>query len=118
MKWVTQKRVWIDKDTNDKLADMLKKTRGYIKKERLCSAIIYEWIMNGGSVKVGGIILDGGGAKVCCAWIPIEENLWENFIDLCHRNNFDINIGFRIALYNFRYLIDNDYGNLLKYFFE
>ncbi len=119
MKWIIEKRVWVDDDAYDKLGELFFKSRGFVKRERLCNAILYEWIKGDGSVKIGNVVFDkySGGPKINCAWLNVDELLWYNFRDLCRKNELDINAGFRIAIYNFIYIIDNDYQNLLKYFF-
>lgn len=119
MLWIVEKRVWIDDDTYDKLNDLFRKTRGYVKREILCNAILYEWIKNNGNLKIGNIVFDrySSSRKINCAWLNVDETLWDNFRYLCHRTGLDINTGFRIAIYNFIYIIDDNYQTLLRYFF-
>lgn len=118
MVWIVEKRVWVDDTTYERLSGLFKITRGFIPRDILCDAIIYEWIKSGGDKKVGNIILNEYTPKVHCVWIVIQNNLWNDFKTLCSIRELDINVGFRIAIYRFIYLINDGSIDLLKYFFK
>lgn len=124
VQYIVDKRVWVDIEFFNILADLFKTTRGLIPRYELCTAIIEEWLNSGGNIKVGNIRLDTNISKGVyrhCLWLIIEENIWNEFLNHCSARGLNINVAFRIAVYNFIEMVnlwDGNYDELLIYFFE
>lgn len=114
--YIVDKRVWVDDDTFIRLSNLFKTTRGVIPRYELCSAILEEWINSGGSLKVGNVFLDAYSTKNHYLFIPIGEDVWDDFIWCCSNKKLNINIAFRIAVSYFINIIDQEI-NLMDYFF-
>jgi len=118
MKWISDKRIWVDDTTFNTLSYLFKATKGYINREKLCGAIICEWIKSEGNIKIGNIILNRDIQKIHCMWLVVDDDLWNTFKYMCYRNGIDLGSGFKIMVYRFVDLIDNDPEKLLGYFYE
>lgn len=116
--YITYKRVWTDDVTFDKLSDLFQITRGSITRYRLYRTMLEEWIDSGGDKKIGNVILTEYTIKNHCVWITVEESLWDDFKTLCYMRELDINIGFRIAVYRFINLIDEDNEILMRLLYD
>lgn len=104
MKWISDKRIWVDSDTYDKLNNPFKILGRYISREDLLNDILCEWINSGGCRKVGNIDLDRYVLKTHCIWLRVEDNLWNTFKCLCSDRIIDINVGFRTAVLYYFYI--------------
>lgn len=121
--YIVDKRVWVDIEFFNILTDLFKTTRGLIPRYELCSAILEEWLNSGGNIKVGNVKLDTNISNKYrhCLWLIIEEDIWNEFLELCSSRGLNINVAFRIAVYNFIEMVnlwDGNYEELLVYFFE
>ena len=121
--YIVDKRVWVDIEFFNILADLFKTTRGLIPRYELCSAILEEWLNSGGNIKVGNVKLDTNISKKYrhCLWLIIEEDIWNEFLEHCSLRGLNINVAFRIAVYSFIDMVDlwdGNYEKLLVYFFD
>ena len=124
MIWVVKKRVWVDSDTQSKLSELFRKTRGYVIRNQLIAHMLYEWISAEGITHVGDIsYVDKFGdaeniSKRRFINFQVEYFLWNDFICCCSDNGLNANIGFKIAVNHFLYIISNNYENILSYIIE
>lgn len=119
MRWVVEKRLWVDDNTSDKINILLKIGRGFINREKLLDAIIYEWIRRGCPIDFGILCFNTDGnadiIKRQFIYFKITESLWNNFNNVdC---NLNINVKFKIAV-DYFYKEYNDYQNLLRYIID
>jgi hypothetical protein len=104
MKWISDRRIWVDSDTYYKLNNSFMIIGRYISRENLLNDILCEWINSGGYIKIGNIEPDRYVLKTHCIWLRVEENLWNTFKYTCSERIIDINVGFRIAVLYYFYI--------------
>lgn len=121
-RYLAYKWVWIDDITYDKLYQLfgIIKGFGYVSRNRIYDAILYEWIKSDGCTKIGDrhIILNQDDSKNHCLRILVDEEFWGIFSIMVRKRELSINNGFKIAAYYFLDLIGDDYDLLLYYFYE
>lgn len=129
MKYVVQKRVWVDMSTHDELSVLFGIGRGFISREEILSAIIYEWINSGGATKIDNIMyvdIDKRNGRIVAEdilkrhfiYFSITDDLWDNFKDTCSNTGINVNVGFKIAVNNFADLVIKDSIDMLNYILD
>jgi hypothetical protein len=103
--YVADKRVWVDNNTYEILSNLFNNTRQLISRYDLCNSILDEWVKSGGVTKIGNINFDNYITRSHLMSISVDEEIWNNFIYTC-RHRFDMNLGFKLAVYYFIELIN------------
>lgn len=102
MKWIVDKRIWIDLETKDILDDLCEI---YINRDNLLSQIMCNWICNEKKKCERGYGFKNGviytGYKVSRIYLNIEDYIWSNFVDICSKRELDVSSGFKTAIFCF-----------------
>jgi hypothetical protein len=102
MKWIVDRRIWIDLETKEKLDDLCET---YTNRDNLLSQIICKWVCSEEKKCERGygfrddIIYTG--CRIRRLYLNIDDFIWNNFIDICGKRELDVSSGFKTAVFYF-----------------
>ena len=108
MDFISDKRVWVDSDTNsllDRIFSSSKMTNNIYDRNVLIDIVISEWLNKINSryndindlIRIRSILVN----REICLYFNIREELWNSFKDSCFKISINLSIGFKCALLYF-----------------
>lgn len=102
MKWIVDKRIWIDIETKEILDGLCEI---YTNRDNLLCQIINEWTCSEEKKCERGYGFGNGiiytGYRISRIYLNIDDYIWGNFVDICGKRELDVSSGFKTAIFYF-----------------